>query len=93
MSLASEFQESLGLKLGDRLAFDVAGERLEVRVASFRKVKWDSFRPNFFIVFPPGLLDFAAGSYMTSARYEPAGPSGLTLAGAPLSERVDIQRR
>lgn len=71
VSLASEFQESLGLKLGDRLRFDVAGELIEVSVASFRKVKWDSFRPNFFIVFPPGLLDGAAGSYMTSARYEP----------------------
>lgn len=78
VSLASEFQESLGLKLGDRLMFDIAGERIEAKVASFRKVKWDSFRPNFFIVFPPGLLDFAAGSYMTSARYEPVGGGGLT---------------
>ncbi|HEV7431833.1 MAG TPA: FtsX-like permease family protein [Steroidobacteraceae bacterium] len=78
VSLASEFQESLGLKLGDRLLFDIAGERIEARVASFRKVKWDSFKPNFFIVFPPGLLDFAAGSYMTSARYEPAGGQALT---------------
>ena len=78
VSLASEFQESLGLKLGDRLMFDVAGEHIEARVASFRKVKWDSFRPNFFIVFPPGLLDFAAGSYMTSARYEPKGGNELT---------------
>jgi putative ABC transport system permease protein len=78
VSLASEFQESLDLKLGDRLMFDVAGEHIEARVASFRKVKWDSFRPNFFIVFPPGLLDFAAGSYMTSARYEPTGANGLT---------------
>ena len=78
VSLATDFQESLGLKLGDRLQFDVAGERFEAQVASFRKVKWDSFRPNFFIVFPPGLLDFAAGSYMTSARYEPSGGTGLT---------------
>ncbi len=78
VSLATDFQESLGLKLADRLQFDVAGERFEARVASFRKVKWDSFRPNFFIVFPPGFLDFAAGSYMTSARYEPASGAGLT---------------
>jgi putative ABC transport system permease protein len=78
VSLASEFQESLGLKLGDRLAFDVAGERLEVTVASFRKVKWDSFRPNFFIMFPPGLLEGAAGSYMTSAAYEPRSAGALT---------------
>jgi len=77
VSLASEFQESLGLKLGDRLRFDIAGELLEVKVASFRKVRWDSFRPNFFIVFPPGLLDGAAGSFMTSARYEPRAPGDL----------------
>jgi putative ABC transport system permease protein len=78
VSIASEFQESLGLKLGDRLGFDVAGERFEVTVASFRKVKWDSFRPNFFIMFPPGLLEGAAGSYMTSAAYEPRSPGALT---------------
>jgi len=78
VSIASEFQESLGLKLGDRLGFDVAGERFDVTVASFRKVKWDSFRPNFFIMFPPGLLEGAAGSYMTSAAYEPRSPGALT---------------
>src|ERR1700692_4814388 len=54
------------LKLGDHLAFDVAGEPLNVTVASIRKIRWDSFRPNFFLVFPPKLLDGAAGTYMTS---------------------------
>jgi putative ABC transport system permease protein len=78
VSLATDFQESLKLNLGDHLQFDVAGERFEATVASFRKVKWDSFRPNFFIVFPPGYLDFASGSYMTSARYEPVSGAGLT---------------
>jgi len=71
VSLAVEYQESMGLKLGDRLRFDVAGEALEVTVTSFRKVKWDSFKPNFFIEFPPGLLDSAAGTYMTSAFLQP----------------------
>jgi len=71
VSLAVEFQEAMGLKLGDHLSFDVAGEPLEVTVASFRKVKWDSFKPNFFIEFPPGLLDSAAGTYMTSAFLTP----------------------
>ncbi len=66
VSISSEYQEALRLKLGDTLRFDVAGESLTVRVASIRKVRWDSFRPNFFLVFPPGLLDGAAGTYMTS---------------------------
>jgi putative ABC transport system permease protein len=71
VSLAVEYQDSMGLKLGDRLRFDVGGETYDVTVASFRKVKWDSFRPNFFVMFPPGLLDASAGTYMTSAYLEP----------------------
>ncbi len=66
VSISSEYQEALHLKLGDKLSFDIAGEALTVEVASIRKIRWDSFRPNFFLVFPPGLLDGAAGTYMTS---------------------------
>jgi putative ABC transport system permease protein len=72
VSISSEYQDTLGLKLGDRLTFDVAGETLNVQVASIRKIRWDSFRPNFFLVFPPHLLDGAAGTYMTSIYMTPA---------------------
>ncbi len=72
-SVAAEYQESMGLKLGDHLSFDIAGEPLEVTITSFRQVKWDSFRPNFFIEFPPQLIDAAAGTYMTSAYLTPTG--------------------
>ncbi len=67
VSVSTEFQESLGLHIGTRLTFDIAGETFEVSVASVRKVKWDSFRPNFFVVFAPGVLEDTAGSYLTSA--------------------------
>ena len=72
VSISSEYQETLGLKLGDKLTFDVAGETLTAEVASIRKIRWDSFRPNFFLVFPPKLLDGAAGTYMTSVYLTPA---------------------
>ena len=71
VSISSEYQQALQLKLGDKLSFDVAGEPLTVDVASIRKIRWDSFRPNFFLVFPPGLLDGAAGTYMTSVFLTP----------------------
>ncbi|HYC08260.1 MAG TPA: FtsX-like permease family protein, partial [Steroidobacteraceae bacterium] len=81
VSLASEFQESLGVRVGDHLTFDIAGETREVAVASIRKVKWDSFQPNFFIVFAPGVLDGVAGTYMTSAYFTPGSARSLaTLA-------------
>jgi putative ABC transport system permease protein len=71
VSVSSEYQEALQLNLGDKLTFDVAGETLTVEIASIRKVRWDSFRPNFFLVFPPKLLDGAAGTYMTSVYLTP----------------------
>lgn len=74
VSIATEYRDSIGLKLGDRLTFDVAGESFTVQVASVRQVKWDSFQPNFFLVFPPGLLDATAGTWMTSAYFAPGEP-------------------
>lgn len=72
VSVATEYQEELGLRLGDRLTFDVAGETVEAEVTSFREVQWDRFRPNFFLVFSPGTLDGLAGTWLTSLRLEPA---------------------
>lgn len=83
VSISTEYQEALGLKLGDSLSFDIAGESLTARVASIRKVRWDSFRPNFFLVFPPKLLDGAAGTYMTSIYLTPRQRPAL----------VDLTRR
>jgi putative ABC transport system permease protein len=78
VSISTEYQEALHLRLGDKLSFDVAGEPLTVEVASIRKIRWDSFRPNFFLVFPPGLLDGAAGTYMTSVFLTPEQRPALT---------------
>ena len=72
VSLSIEYRDSMGLKIGDRLRFDVAGESFDVTIASFRDDKWDSFRPNFFVLFAPGVLDASAGTYMTSAYLTPS---------------------
>lgn len=58
--------ETLGIRAGDRLTYDIAGARLEAPVTSLRKVEWDSFRVNFFVVAPPGVLDPYPASYVTS---------------------------
>jgi putative ABC transport system permease protein len=79
VSLATEFQESLHVRVGDGLTFDIGGESISATVASIRKVKWDSFQPNFFIVFPPGVIDNTAGTYMTSAYFRPASANALAL--------------
>jgi len=77
VSVATEYQESLGLKLGDKLKFDIAGETIEASVSSFRLVKWDSMQPNFFLMFPPGLLEGTVGTYMASAQFRPTDPGSI----------------
>ena len=66
VSISTEYQQELDLKIGDALQFDIAGETQTARVSSVRKVKWDSFQPNFFLIFAPGLLDGTQGTYMTA---------------------------
>jgi putative ABC transport system permease protein len=71
VSVENELAQALGLKVGDRLTYDVAGEPITATVASLRQVQWDSFRPNFFMVFSPGVLDAATGTYVTSVHLLP----------------------
>jgi putative ABC transport system permease protein len=78
VSVASDYRDEMGLKLGDRLAFDVAGEPLEAEVSSFREVQWDSFQPNFFLVFSPGTLDGMVGTWLTAVRLTPEQKPLLT---------------
>jgi putative ABC transport system permease protein len=78
VSLSTELQDSLGVNVGDRLAFDIAGEAFDVQVASIRKVKWDSFQPNFFVVFAPGVLEKTAGTYITSANLKAGDARSLS---------------
>jgi len=66
VSVETELARSLGLQLGDELTYDVGGEIVTAKVANFREVRWDTFLPNFFMVFSPGVLDDAAGTYITA---------------------------
>jgi putative ABC transport system permease protein len=52
LSVEDGLAKTLGLKLGDRLSFDMAGYVKEGRITSLRKVDWGSMRVNFFVLFP-----------------------------------------
>jgi putative ABC transport system permease protein len=66
VSVEVDFARDLGIRLGDRLGFDIAGEQLDVKVTSLREVQWDTFNPNFFMVFPPGLMEGFPMTYISS---------------------------
>jgi len=75
-SVEQELAQTLGIHLGDQLRFRVAGQDIEARVSSLRKVNWDSFNVNFFVLMPPGVLDRYPASYI-SAFYIPPQQRGL----------------
>jgi putative ABC transport system permease protein len=70
VSVEEEAATETGLAVGDLMTFTVAGQEVEVTVASTRKVNWDSFQPNFFMVFSPGALDGMPTTYISSLRIE-----------------------
>jgi len=66
VSLEQNFAERLGVGIGDALAFDVQGVPVEGRVVSLREVHWQSFEPNFFVLFQGGVLEDAPQTFLAS---------------------------
>jgi putative ABC transport system permease protein len=75
LSIESGIAKTLGISLGDRLVFDVAGTRVEARATSLRKVNWDSMRANFFVILPSRLLRDQPQTFIT-AFHVPAARAG-----------------
>jgi putative ABC transport system permease protein len=71
VSVEDGLAETLGVKLGDRLRFDIAGQVREGRITSLRKVDWSSMRVNFFVMFPVADMPGLPISYISAFRAPP----------------------
>jgi putative ABC transport system permease protein len=80
ISMEDGIATSLRLKLGDALTFDVAGTPVTAKISSLRKVDWDSFRPNFFTLFAPGVLESLPQTYIGAFRIPEGAQSGAWLS-------------
>ena len=74
LSLEAEIAKDLGVAIGDEMTLDVQGVPVRARVTSLRKVDWSRFNLNFFMIFPPGVLEGAPGFHVVTTRV----PAGLT---------------
>lgn len=72
LSLEDEVAKTIGVKLGDRLTFDIAGSPYTATITSLRKVDWDTFQVNFFVVARPGSLEQYPINYVTSFYLQPS---------------------
>lgn len=70
VSIEQDSAVNAGLAIGDKLRFFVAGFEVEAEIASIRKINWDSFQPNFFLVLSPGALDGMPTTYISSMKIE-----------------------
>ena len=96
ISLEKRFAERLGLKMKDRLTFNIQGQEVEGTVQSIREVQWLSFQPNFFILFQPGVLENFSKTYLASL--QPLSPIEKQQAQNILAQKfpnisaIDISR-
>lgn len=63
----------LKIKLGDTLTFSGDTQSFSAKVTSMRQVDWESLKPNFYFIFPPGALDDQPQTWLTSFRYDGDG--------------------
>ncbi|KGA73305.1 ABC transporter permease [Yersinia enterocolitica] len=73
VSIEQGIADRLGIKIGDKLTFSGDTQSFGATVSSVRQVDWESLRPNFYFIFPPGALDGQPQTWLTSFRYHGDG--------------------
>jgi len=69
ISVEKSFAEGYGLNLGDLIGFEIQGIPMEGQVKNLRKVRWNSFQPNFFLLFQDGVLNDAPKTFLAAVSH------------------------
>ena len=77
VSFERDIARSLRVSLGDTLTLDVQGVPIQTTVQSLREVDWQRIQPNFFIVFPKGVLETAPQFHVLTTRINTTGQSAI----------------
>jgi putative ABC transport system permease protein len=82
VSAEEGIMKTLGLSLGDRLVFEVGGERASAKITSVRKLQWDSMKVNFFMILSPSALKNKSQSLITAYHQDASNSADKVLAKA-----------
>jgi putative ABC transport system permease protein len=66
VSVEEGLAREMHLHIGDEIDWDVQGLPVRSRVGSIRAVEWRRMEPNFFVVFPEGVLEGAPKTYVAA---------------------------
>ncbi|MFA9273266.1 MAG: ABC transporter permease [Candidatus Aquirickettsiella gammari] len=67
-SVEEGLAKTLKIQLGDRMLFDIAGQKVSAKVTSLRKLDWGSMRVNFFVVINPKAMQNMPQTFITAFR-------------------------
>lgn len=68
ISISEQIRDELRIETGDTLGFNIQGVPVATVVGSIRQVDFQRPEPNFFVVFPAGVLEAAPQFYATTVR-------------------------
>jgi putative ABC transport system permease protein len=66
VSVEYTLAKRLNIVMDDQLTFLLGSEEVKVKVTSIRKANWQSFRPNFFMIFHQSVLSDFPATYISS---------------------------
>ena len=94
VSLEDELAGELGLELGDRITFSVGGLVFEAEIIGTRTLNWDNMTPNFYFLFPEGMLEEYPRTSMTSLYISPGKKLLVNdiLRGFPTVQVIELDK-
>jgi putative ABC transport system permease protein len=94
VSIEEGLLKEMGLKLGDEIEWDVQGVPIRSKIGSVRAVEWRRLEPNFFVVFPEGVLEPAPKFHVAAMRSENSDHSArvqrTVVAAFPNVTAIDL---
>ena len=79
LSIEQGLAQKLDIEVGDQLTMSVGSQRLHARVTSIRSVLWENFKPNFYLIANPELIESFPQTWLLSALIKDVNKADLKL--------------
>jgi putative ABC transport system permease protein len=66
ISIEDGLAQRLGVGIGDSITFKIVDEEISASILNIRSVQWDSFQPNFYVIFSPDIINNYPVTYISS---------------------------
>ena len=84
--------EAFNIGIGDTITVNVLGRDIEAKIASLRRIVWQTLSLNFVFVFSPGILDKAPHTYLATVKATPAAEDKIFTAVTDRFPNVTVVR-